>query len=249
MGNCAQPPKSTISPKTRQLKSSKKAIIKSEKIPSRDSSLEKSAKRIPESEMENTLGLQLSYDSHDPVMLKIKRYLNAHVKLGDDDDNIGIRWKGDGASILVEKVTFRTPAWTAGVEPGLRLIDINSTEIKTKDELKVAMAQLKLQRGGCIKLSRTYSPSDVSEHKSSEDCWIVINGNVYDVTNYVKLHPGGAQILLSRAGTDATAPFEKLRHSVRARTILDDYCIGCLVKQKHSDSSPMASFPSDTETL
>jgi L-lactate dehydrogenase (cytochrome) len=50
--------------------------------------------------------------------------------------------------------------------------------------------------------------SDVQKHASANDCWIVIKGEVYDVTSFLKLHPGGPGLVLGEAGADATQPFE-----------------------------------------
>ncbi|KAH8745573.1 mitochondrial fmn-dependent dehydrogenase [Diaporthe sp. PMI_573] len=46
--------------------------------------------------------------------------------------------------------------------------------------------------------------SEVQKHCRPEDCWIIINGVIYDVSGYLKLHPGGPQAVLDKAGTDAT---------------------------------------------
>jgi len=32
---------------------------------------------------------------------------------------------------------------------------------------------------------------EVSKHCTQEDCWMVFNGVVYDVTEYLNFHPGG----------------------------------------------------------
>lgn len=47
---------------------------------------------------------------------------------------------------------------------------------------------------------------EVSQHNSRNDCWTVISGEVYDLTDYVIRHPGGNEILRA-CGTDATSLF------------------------------------------
>ncbi|KAJ4249791.1 hypothetical protein NW762_012133 [Fusarium torreyae] len=71
-----------------------------------------------------------------------------------------------------------------------------------------------------------FSESDIAVHKSKDDLWINIHGKVYDVSKYVRDHPGGADVLLDVAGTDATAAYEDVGHSEDADHLLQDYLIG-----------------------
>lgn len=48
------------------------------------------------------------------------------------------------------------------------------------------------------------------QHNSIEDCWVVLNGLVFDVTPYLRYHPGGMSILLRYAGRDISTPFRRL---------------------------------------
>lgn len=50
--------------------------------------------------------------------------------------------------------------------------------------------------------------SEVGLHKSEESCWIVLNGKVLDVTNYLEEHPGGVNKIMQYAGQDATKAFK-----------------------------------------
>jgi cytochrome b involved in lipid metabolism len=82
----------------------------------------------------------------------------------------------------------------------------------------------------------TYTLEDVAPHSKAEDCWLVIEDNVYDVTPYIQkqIHPGGAAILFG-CGKDATAVFnlrpkDQKAHSQNARNILKDYFLGALAK-------------------
>eukprot|EP00762_Andalucia_godoyi_P006743 ANDGO_06171.mRNA.1 Cytochrome b5 len=74
---------------------------------------------------------------------------------------------------------------------------------------------------------REYSMSDVAKHNNANDCWMVIHGKVYDVTNYVDVHPGMDRIL-EGAGKDATDLFEGVFHSGSAVMLMADMCIGKL---------------------
>jgi len=57
-------------------------------------------------------------------------------------------------------------------------------------------------------MSKIYSLSEVAKHKSDNDCWIIVKGNVYDVTKFLADHPGGKKVLLNEGGKDATKKFD-----------------------------------------
>lgn len=37
------------------------------------------------------------------------------------------------------------------------------------------------------------SASEVAKHATPDDCWILVNGKVYDLTKFAPNHPGGAE--------------------------------------------------------
>jgi len=96
-----------------------------------------------------------------------------------------------------------------------------------------------------------YSLSEVSDHCSPDDCWLVIYDRVYDVTNFLNDHPGGEYIILEFAGRDATIAFRGSRHGKDSYQMLDKYLIGDLIASERlyrtssSTTSPTSnSFPS-----
>jgi cytochrome b involved in lipid metabolism len=68
--------------------------------------------------------------------------------------------------------------------------------------------------------------SEVAEHSKAEDCWVVINGKVYNVSAYLSEHPGGPEIILDQAGKDASEDFEDTGHSPEARSTLKKFYVG-----------------------
>ena len=54
----------------------------------------------------------------------------------------------------------------------------------------------------------TYTLADVEAHSQPTDCWTVIDGTVYDLTQWIGEHPGGAAEIEQTCGIDATAAFE-----------------------------------------
>ncbi len=60
--------------------------------------------------------------------------------------------------------------------------------------------------------------AQLSAHNNESDCWIRIDDDVYNVTNFISMHPGGRQKLISHCGIDATADFAAVGHSDTALT-------------------------------
>ncbi|CDZ98193.1 fumarate reductase [Phaffia rhodozyma] len=53
----------------------------------------------------------------------------------------------------------------------------------------------------------SYSIDEVAKHNTKEDCWVMISGEVLDVTKFLSDHPGGEKAILLYAGRDATEEF------------------------------------------
>lgn len=71
-----------------------------------------------------------------------------------------------------------------------------------------------------------YTYEEVAKHNKVEDAWIVIDGKVYDITNFLDEHPGGEEIIFENAGGDATESFLDIGHSDDAMKILKGKYIG-----------------------
>ncbi|CCF56752.1 hypothetical protein KAFR_0B04550 [Kazachstania africana CBS 2517] len=75
-------------------------------------------------------------------------------------------------------------------------------------------------------MSQVYTYADVAEHVLPDDCWIAIDGKVYNVSKFLDEHPGGDEIIYELAGSDATEYFLDIGHSDDALKILKTLCIG-----------------------
>jgi hypothetical protein len=49
----------------------------------------------------------------------------------------------------------------------------------------------KEKEGEAKKEVRIFTKAEVAKHDTVNDCWMIINGKVYDVTPFVDEHPGG----------------------------------------------------------
>ena len=52
--------------------------------------------------------------------------------------------------------------------------------------------------------AKKYSWIEVKRHNSKNDLWIVIDGYVYDITNFQRKHPGGSKVVNFYSGQDAS---------------------------------------------
>ena len=57
---------------------------------------------------------------------------------------------------------------------------------------------------------KEYTAADVAAHNKKDDCWVIVNGEVLDVTSFLPEHPGGEKAILLYAGRDATEEFNML---------------------------------------
>lgn len=74
-----------------------------------------------------------------------------------------------------------------------------------------------------------YTLDQIAQHNTKNDCWMVIDQNVYDVTSFVSQHPGGPRILQG-CGQDATQLFTSQRKHNNSNTqqLLQKFIIGQL---------------------
>ncbi|KAI9323521.1 hypothetical protein BX666DRAFT_1887762 [Dichotomocladium elegans] len=78
---------------------------------------------------------------------------------------------------------------------------------------------------------KLHTPEQVAKHNSAKSCWVIVDGKVYDVTEFIRDHPGGDDLILEYAGKDVSAIMRDVlehAHSDAAYEILNDYCVGAL---------------------
>lgn len=52
-------------------------------------------------------------------------------------------------------------------------------------------------------------PSELKQHNKPDDAWSAFNGKVYNITPYLRFHPGGEKELMRCAGRDGTRLFSE----------------------------------------
>ena len=80
---------------------------------------------------------------------------------------------------------------------------------------------------------RALTLAEVARHAGAADCWMVIDGQVYDLSRYVAQHPADPSILLAWCGKEASQAYRTKTkgrpHSPYADSLLPTYRLGPLV--------------------
>lgn len=101
--------------------------------------------------------------------------------------------------------------------------DVTSTTLATSTTLKSATTT-----SGEPTTTTFKEPQDMqaraSSHNSRDDCWTVIDGEIYDLTEWIGRHPGGASAIIRLCGVDGTRALMK-KHGDSKQKTLENYRI------------------------
>ena len=98
----------------------------------------------------------------------------------------------------------------------------------TKEKQNVKEKQNTKDNKKLTKKMRMITIQEVMKHNKKTDAWIVINGKVADITEWIPKHPGG-DIIMKGVGKDATKLFNQIGHDEYAKKMLKKYQIGVLI--------------------
>ncbi|KAG9228326.1 FMN-dependent dehydrogenase-domain-containing protein [Amylocarpus encephaloides] len=70
-------------------------------------------------------------------------------------------------------------------------------------------------------MPRKIAVQEISQHNILDDLWIVVDGIVYDMTEFAPRHPGGAGIILRHAGRDSTTAYSEIHAPSLIKNSLD----------------------------
>ena len=68
--------------------------------------------------------------------------------------------------------------------------------------------------------AKKYTRAQVRKHSTASDCWSIINRKVYNLTTWIRQHPGGASRILAICGKDGSAAFNA-QHAGQSRPAAD----------------------------
>eukprot|EP00953_Heterococcus_sp_UTEX-ZZ885_P002475 1844-Heterococcus_DN1.PRE.5 len=89
---------------------------------------------------------------------------------------------------------------------------------------------------------RLYSADEVASHNKRDDCWVIIDKKVYDLTSFLSQHPGGVITILVYAGRDASAVFAAI-HADDAYALKASYVIGRLAESGSDHKQHVSQRP------
>ncbi|MDX1442799.1 MAG: cytochrome b5-like heme/steroid binding domain-containing protein [Gammaproteobacteria bacterium] len=77
---------------------------------------------------------------------------------------------------------------------------------------------------------------ELAKHDTAEDCWMAINGKVYDFSEYIPEHPAPPAIMTEWCGKEATEAYRTKgygrKHSKVADSMLPEYLVGELQENR-----------------
>ncbi|KAK7112009.1 acyl-CoA 6-desaturase-like isoform X1 [Littorina saxatilis] len=83
---------------------------------------------------------------------------------------------------------------------------------------------------------KKFSWDEVKTHTESKDKWLVIEGQVYNITSWARKHPGGSRVISHYAGQDATDAFRAFHNNLdHVKKYLKPLHVGSIA---HADAQP-----------
>lgn len=92
-------------------------------------------------------------------------------------------------------------------------------------------------------MEKKFSILEVNQHNRESNGWVILNHDVYDISSFLHLHPGGKNILLHNLGTDISEVFSSSlihKHSTKAMKLLTQYKIGYIEGKRHLKTEKVA---------
>lgn len=66
--------------------------------------------------------------------------------------------------------------------------------------------------------------TSIANYNTADNCRTIIDGEVYDLTNWISQHPGGERAILGLCGTDGTSAFTRMHgNSAQAKATLANF--------------------------
>ncbi|BDA44056.1 Cytochrome b5 reductase 4 [Coccomyxa sp. Obi] len=136
----------------------------------------------------------------------------------------------DGASTSSSSFTFSVPAPVQvapkpATRPGKIPLEKGYSQM---DWLRLSRTSSDLAGLKGQPLRRDITMEEVKQHRTVDDAWTVLRGKVYNISPYIRFHPGGVDWIMKGAGRDSSSLFNKYHAWVNADMLLEKCLIGLL---------------------
>jgi len=101
-----------------------------------------------------------------------------------------------------------------------------STVVSAPTQNLTTTSPVQATPGKTVDRNREYTLEEIAKHNTEKDCWVIVNGQVLDVTDFLKDHPGGKKAIMIYAGRDATEEFNMLHKADVVEKYAPDSIIG-----------------------
>jgi cytochrome b involved in lipid metabolism len=116
-----------------------------------------------------------------------------------------------------------------GLAIGLVVLSLFLFSFLSSGKAPAKKAASKPAKKAITEIRGPFSKEEVAKHNNRNDCWIIVDNLVYDITSYIDEHPGGDEIL-KNAGGDASIGVHGPQHPASMWDVLALYFIGDLKK-------------------
>lgn len=140
------------------------------------------------------------------------------------------------------------------------LTDAAERSLGDREQARVAVRRLVAQRrfmfdvftswtphaGSGVLGDGLYDASEVALHTTPETGqWLTVNGEVYDMTEFLHMHPGGPRIIVENLGIDATPEYQAVLHHENSEidAMLAMYKIGSIRRLDFGDAWGISLVP------
>ncbi len=116
---------------------------------------------------------------------------------------LGLAWRIVGMSDDSSRVPESRSETAAPNQQG----DTTSSSGSTTQQTTTATPKASAQQGTVADTTKYYTAAEVALHTSTQSCWSIVNGKVYDLTSWISRHPGGSGAIKQMCGIDGSAGF------------------------------------------
>jgi len=93
--------------------------------------------------------------------------------------------------------------------------------------------------GEDVNLLHYYTKSEIRYHNTEASAWIVAGDNIYDVTDYIEIHPGGKYSIMKKIGGIVDCSQDLMFHSKSGQNHWKRYLIGKITKIPSNNGQPV----------